>query len=169
MSGQNPYQPPGANVGGQSRRGHPIKAVLAGTAADLGGSIFCAFLQAIVFTIVLNSRGLTGEEVTAHLSDSTLYFMASMVLGLGMDVLGGYVAARVANHNEYQWALVTAVCVAVLGQVVLGSGLAMSGYDLMATLAIFPLAILGAHLHVRSKAANIGPDDSNDDDNSFQA
>lgn len=169
MPNENPYRSPGAPPANeQQQRGKPGLAILAGTAADLGGSILFAFLQAIIFAVVLDARGMNSNEVAQHLGDSSLYFAASLVLGLSMDVLGGYVTARIANHNVYQYALITAGCVAILGQLILGSGLSMSGFDLLATIAIFPLACLGANLHLRSRQ-NVGGSTSNSPDDHFEA
>jgi hypothetical protein len=63
-------------------------------------------------------------------------------------VLGGYVAARVANQREYYHALLTGVVVLVFGELMIG----MSSedyplaYRVIGDLLAVPAALLGGHL-----------------------
>ena len=54
--GRNPYQPPGSDPGraiDPHRRGHPLKAIVFGAVADLGGTILMAIIVSTLFATML--------------------------------------------------------------------------------------------------------------------
>jgi hypothetical protein len=78
-----------------------------------------------------------------------------MVGGLGCTALGGYVAARFANHSEYANAFAVGVASLVFGEAVLiafSAGLPL-WLRLAGDLAVVPAALVGGHLRMLQKRA----------------
>ncbi len=155
--GSNPYQPPGSDPGraiDPHRRGHPLKAIVFGAVADLGGTILMAIVVSTLFATMLVANGHPADAIADLMIASKLYMAVLLTLGLGLDVVGGYVAARIANHAEYKHAILTAVLV-VIGGTLLGSGSDDSGWpawiDVAGNVLVFPAALFGAYLYLLEK------------------
>lgn len=159
MTGEpgNPYEPPSSDPGrgiDPNRRGHPLKAIGLGALADLGGTLIMATLVSTLFATMLVINGVAADAVADQMIASKLYLGVLLVLGLGLDVVGGYVAARIANHAEYKHALLTAGLV-IIGGMLLSAGADEGGWpawiNALGTLAAIPAALLGAHIYLIEK------------------
>jgi hypothetical protein len=124
VTNKNPYAPPDAKLADPAAApGSPLKALAAGLAVDLGGSIVSTILLAIGYGIVLGALGASVEEiesVTSNLpTDSPLFYLATLA-GLAFSWLGGYVCARIAKRAELKLG-------ALLAALSAGVGLAIGG------------------------------------------
>lgn len=146
----DPYTPPSAPVRdrGPETAGSTWKAVTFGVLADILGTFLAGIVLFAVLGSILVSQGATPEELDRTLMQSDAYLVLAGVLGLGFTVLGGYVAARVANQREYYHALLTGVVVLVVSELMVG--LAPEGYPLayrlIGDLLMIPAALFGGHL-----------------------
>ncbi len=149
MTNKNPYAPPDAKLADPAAApGSPIKAVAAGLAVDLGGSIVSTILLAIAYGIVLGTLGVSAEEiesVTTNLpTDSPLFYLATLA-GLAFSLLGGYVCARIAKRAEFKLG-------ALLAAISAGVGLAIGGdpgrFGMLISLTLLGIAavIAGAQM-----------------------
>jgi len=122
--------------------------------ADIAGTFLAGIVLLVVLGSVLVSRGASPEELDRALMQSDAYLMLAGVVGLGFTVLGGYVAARVANQREYYHGLLTGVVVLAFGELM--TNLSPEGYPLayriIGDLLAIPAALFGAHLR---KAARL--------------
>jgi len=152
----NPYTPPSAPVRDRQPEGagSTWKAVTFGVLADIAGTFLAGIVLLVVLGSVLVSRGASPEELDRALMQSDAYLMLAGVVGLGFTVLGGYVAARVANQREYYHGLLTGVVVLAFGELM--TNLSPEGYPLayriIGDLLAIPAALFGAHLR---KAARL--------------
>ncbi len=149
----NPYRPPGSGSGGpvEFRRGHPLKAIALGALADVGGTVLVSAVVTLLFVTMLMLNGVPEDGVADQLGASRIYLGVIFVLGLGLDVVGGYVAARIANHAEYKHAILTAVVVVIAGIVLTGGSGEKDWPGWLDTFGIamaFPSALLGARLYL---------------------
>jgi hypothetical protein len=152
---ENPYSPPSAPVGdrGPQRTGATWKAVLFGVGTDLAGTTLAGIVLMVIFSSRLVARGASPEEIGELLLQSREYLFVSLAVGLAFTGLGGYVAARVANHREYLHGLIVGVIVLVIGEIMISSdptGMPLS-IRIIGDLLVLPAALLGAHLWAVSK------------------
>lgn len=97
---RNPYAAPAAKLADPPPRpGSPVKAVLLGSAADLG----CSFAGWFVLDVVYELGWLEG-----------IARYSSMAFGLSCSVLGGWVCARTARRLEFRLGAIVAL-LSVLG------------------------------------------------------
>lgn len=140
---ENPYSPPLADRGKQGPRRSSLTAVAAGLTADVLGTFLFGILTMLIFGWVLSG---SAEEMATALAASTAYQLFSVVSGLAFTALGGYVAARVANHRELYHGLLLGIATLVTGELLIASlspGLPLwqrLAHDLLA----IPVAIIGA-------------------------
>ena len=152
----DPYTPPNAPVRdrGPEAAGSTWKAVTFGVLADIGASFLLSVLMYGVLGAMMVSQGASPEELDANLVSSERYLMLSTGVGLLCTVLGGYVAARVANQREYYHAMLTGVVVLIVGELMLG--LSPDSYPLayriIGDVLVVPAAIFGGHLRKSAKA-----------------
>jgi hypothetical protein len=153
----NPYQPPEAPVTGadrDERPGSPVKAILVGLAVDIGGSIVAGTVLVVAWGILLGAGGASGEDMDRFFNDSDTFQWVSLGTGLGFTALGAYVAARIANHAEYRYALMLGLCSLAFSELMLRL---LSGGDypewvrLVGNLMVLPAAFLGGHFRVLEK------------------
>ncbi|MGH8617484.1 MAG: hypothetical protein ACREUW_07305 [Burkholderiales bacterium] len=149
---EDPYAPPKATVAdtGGDRHGSFVKAILIGLAVDIGGT----FAAGIVLTILVGiAIGGDPEALAALFSESFLLKAAMMTIGGGCTVLGGYVAARIANRTELNVALMFGICSLVAGELLsLGMGDQSSALEHTVFLVVtIPAAIFGGWLRKRGK------------------
>ncbi len=100
----NMYSTP-ESAGNESadRRGSPVKAVVVGVFTDIGGTMVFVIIVGIVVAVYMSSQGASQAEIEESFSGLSLtsglgLFMAAS--GLLFSVLGGFVCARIARHNE---------------------------------------------------------------------
>lgn len=151
----NPYTPPAAPVGDRDpeHTGATWKAVLFGVTTDLVGTTVAGMVLLILFSTMLVAQGRPPEDISPILLQSTQYLFVSLAVGLSFTVLGGYVAARVANHLEYRHGLIVGVIVLVIGEIMVSgdpTGMPLS-IRIIGDLLVVPAALLGAHLRRAAK------------------
>ena len=146
----DPYTPPSAPVRDREPEGpgSTWKAVTFGVLADIVGTFVASIVLYAALGSILVSRGASPQGLDATLLQSDAYLLIGSAVGLAFTVLGGYVAARVANQREYYHALLTGLVVLVFGELMVG----MSqedyplAYRVIGDLLVIPAALFGAHL-----------------------
>ena len=151
----NPYTPPTAPVRDRDaeRTGATWKAVLFGVTTDLVGTTIAGMVLLVVFSTMLVAQGRAPEEISRLLLQSNQYLFVSLAVGLSFTALGGYVAARVANHLEYRHGLFVGVIVLIIGEIMVSgdpTGMPLS-IRIIGDLLVVPAALLGAHLRRTAK------------------
>jgi hypothetical protein len=151
----NPYTPPSAPVGdrGSERTGATWKAVLLGVTTDLFGTTIAGMVLVVLFSGMLVAQGRAPEDIAPTLLQSNQYLFVSLAMGLSFTVLGGYVAARVANRQEYKHALIVGIIVLIIGEIMVSSdptGMPLS-IRIIGDLLVIPAALLGAHVRLTAK------------------
>ena len=73
---------------------------------------------------------------------------------MSFTVLGGFVAARTANHREYWHAFLTGLAVLILGEIMIGfsADTYPLSYRLIGDLLTLPAALLGGHIRLSTRA-----------------
>lgn len=150
---QNPYTPPQSDVGSgddPQRRGSGAKAVCIGLVVDIGGTFLLGAGVTIAWFI---AAGLPNDsESLQQLTQSPAYFATSTILGGACTVLGGYVAARIANHSEYRYALYLGFWSLAFGiPFVVWSPSAQLWQDIASLLLVVPCALAGGYLRLATK------------------
>lgn len=140
----NPYTPPAAPVGDlEVPAGSGFKAILAGLAVDLGGSILFGVAFIAIYSLIVANSGADDEQIAAalaSLADDPWVDLGGSAAGLLFSALGGYTCARVARHAEYRFgAILAAVSIAAgfalgAGEDTLARNIAMTAAALAATL-----------------------------------
>jgi hypothetical protein len=124
-----------------------IRAVILASLAVLGVDI----LSSVVLTQLFGGPGfdseLTDEQIRAAslaLLQDVRYLTLGLFLGTASTVLGGYLAARLANSVPY-W---NALAFGVLGLLIsmIGSGDLPTWFKVVGLLLTLPAALLGGHL-----------------------
>jgi hypothetical protein len=154
---ENPYTPPNAPL--QDRApdgvGSTLKAVAFGVLTDLVGTTVGGIVLVVIFSSILIGQGHTPESLGPLLTDSGAYLVVSLAVGLSFTVLGGYVAARVANRREYWHALIVGIIVLVIGEVMVSADPTSMPLSvrIIGDLLVVPAALFGAHLRRTAKDA----------------
>jgi hypothetical protein len=145
----NPYTPPGSPVRDppNAKRRSIIGGVLLGFFTDIAGSMFFWFIAASLFATLTGEEGMTPEQLAAALDESVAFQLISLAGGLALTAVGGYVAARFANHAEYATAFAVGVASLVFGEAAL---LAFPHnlpvwLRLLGDLLVVPAALIGGH------------------------
>lgn len=152
---EDPYAPPKSTVAdpGGERQGSFTKAVLVGLAVDIGGTFAASILLSVLVGVVMSSAGHTAEATADLFAESVVLKTAMMAIGIGCTVLGGYVAARVANRTELNVALVFGLCTLAAGELLsrwMGNN--TGGWEQAAFLVItIPAALFGGWLYKSRK------------------
>ena len=109
----NPFTPPGAPLKDeQTPPGSPVKAVLAGLAIDIGGSLVLGIVLTVSYAVALSSEGMSQQEVANAMADIPTDSWPYIV-----GILGGYWCARIARRSEYRLAFIMAAISAGFGLV----------------------------------------------------
>lgn len=122
----NPFEPPESEAPRRepAEPRSPFAAVMLGLLVDVGGSIAVGIVTTVVYAKQLHDDGVPdaqlGDAMRAMPHDGVLY-MGSMLIGIALSVLGGYVCARVARRGEYRAGLVMAATSTLVG-LFLGQG-----------------------------------------------
>lgn len=150
----NAYTPPKSDIEiDESRRGSPVKAILAGTAIDLFGSLLVGIVIAIGYSTYLASQGLDETQIQTALATIdrfTPVWFIGMVLGSAMSVFAGYICASMVNYAEYKYC-------GILGGISGAAALLFNTghYDPLEIIGIicltFGCVLFGAWLHVSAK------------------
>jgi ABC-type Fe3+ transport system permease subunit len=106
MSEQHPLQPPEADRPPQPLRpGSPVRAVTVALVLDLGGSLVLNLLLTVLYAAWLQARGLSGDEIDEamrHIPPDSWAAIAGVMLGACLDVLSGFVCARIVQRDEWR-------------------------------------------------------------------
>lgn len=150
VSEPNPYRAPDAPVRdpGGGRQRSAFAAVAAGLAADVGGTFIGSIVVTIVLGTVLALQGVAPEDIAEQLGASGTFEVFSLLFGLAFTVLGGYVAARVANHRELWHGMLLGLASLAFGE----AYIAITDADfavwqrIASLLLVVPAGIYGAYL-----------------------
>jgi len=121
-----PFEPPPSDVDDRPPRrapaGSPVRAIVIGLVIDLGGSVVLYLLLTILYAASLQHAGLSPEQLKAamdHIPSNSWVAVAGLLLGACLDVLSGFVCARLAQRNEWRvggvLAAISALCTLMLG------------------------------------------------------
>jgi len=81
-----------------------FKGILLGALVDVGGSNIAGIFLVIYLVSHYHLYTLPSSQFSSHMQDAIMHdpvsFWFSLIIGGGFSVLGGYVAARIAKHNE---------------------------------------------------------------------
>lgn len=142
---ENPFAPPRSDLSSKPvERGSPVVAVIAGVAADIGGSFLSFILMGVGVGVTLGLQGMSPERIREVLTQTDPYSLQSILgyaLGSVFSVVGGYVCARVARHAEYKLAGIVAAIGVTLG-LLMGSGQLPAALNALLTV-LSVLAVLG--------------------------
>ena len=153
----DPYTPPGSPVGDppEARRRSSLAAVALGLFTDIGATMVFGFVLAIVGGVGLAASGADPRTVDTIVERSAGFMLIGLAGGLACTALGGYVAARFANHSEYANAFAVGVASLVFGEVML----LVQPQDypvwlrLLGDALVIPFALVGGHLRALQKRA----------------
>jgi hypothetical protein len=158
-SSNNPYTPPRAPLQENPSRGRgsPWKALLFGVITDIGGTLVAVAVLSVLAALTMGEAASDPETFRTYF-DSGLWQMLQMVVGSLCTLLGGYVAARIANHAEYRYAAVCGLLALALTE--LFASFLASGADnqdnfglrVAGWIVTVPLAMLGARWRLHQKA-----------------
>jgi len=119
-----------------------------GLLVDIGGTMLFSTVMAFVAGIALAAGGTPPEQAARLIETAPGFQLLGLAGGLSCTALGGYVAARFANHSEYANAFAVGVASLVFGETVITA----FGHDLplwlrlLGDLLVVPAALLGGHL-----------------------
>jgi hypothetical protein len=153
----DPYTPPGSPVGDppDARRRSSILAVVLGFFVDIGATMIFGIVLAIVGGVGLAAGGAPPEAIDSIVERSAGFQLLGLAGGLACTALGGYVAARFANHADYANAFAVGVASLVFGEVML----LVQPQDypvwlrLLGDVLVIPAALVGGHLRMLQKRA----------------
>lgn len=145
----NPYTPPGAPLKDppDSQRRSTVGAVVLGFFVDIVGTMIVSVIATSVFAMMLGTEDATPETLAAAIQGSMGFQTFALIGGLACTVIGGYAAARFANHAEYATAFAVGVASLLFGEATL---LAFPNdvvlwQRLIGDLLVVPAALVGGH------------------------
>jgi hypothetical protein len=81
-----------------------IKGVLIGGVVDVGSSILLGIPFAVFAILKVNfahtPKDQVGAAVTAAIQENLRLYLGQLAIGLGCSTFGGYLAGRIAKHDE---------------------------------------------------------------------
>jgi hypothetical protein len=151
----DPYTPPGSPVGDppDARRRPATVAVVLGFLTDIGATMAFGVVLAVVGGVGLAAGGADPQAIDAIVERSAGFQLIGLAGGLACTALGGYVAARFANHSEYANAFAVGLASLVFGEVML----LVQPQDypfwlrLLGDALVIPAALVGGHLRALRK------------------
>ena len=109
----------------------------------------------VVYGIILASAGVPLEQLEQAMQNEGLLYspvgLISLLVGLLCSVLGGYVCARIANHNEYRLAAITGFISMMIGLLFFADDSIKLGESIFLSGLSFVMVVVGAHLYVIAK------------------
>ncbi len=149
---ENPYETPDSNLGGSElREPRPVRGIVLGLVADLGGTTVCGVVLALIYGVVLAAQGMNGEDVQQTLSNIDIYSLygaVSTLLGLAMSCLGGYVCIKVSNGTNLTNPIVLGAITFLIAVL-----LAWDAYDLIEFMALSVVSFLATLWGARTALA----------------
>jgi hypothetical protein len=151
----NPYRAPDAKVadpGGGPQRS-TLAAIAAGLAADVGGTFAGSVAVTLTLGVILATQGVAPEDMDDVLAGSGAFQVFSVAFGLAFTALGGYVAAKVANHRELWHGMVLGIASLVFGEIYIAvAGADIAFWQRVASwLLMIPAGIYGASVYRKRK------------------
>jgi len=161
MSEQHPLQPPEADRPPRPLRpGSPVRAVTIALVLDLGGSLALNLLLTVLYAAWLQARGLTGTEIDEamrHIPPDSWAAIAGVLLGACLDVLSGFVCARIVQRDEWRVGGVLAGLSGLCTLLFNDAGEAMEDLTVLLSLCTVACTLLGVkyghELNRKTKAA----------------
>lgn len=152
-----PYEPPKSRVADrESGKTRPTwLAILVGLLVDVIGTELFFLVASFIIGLSMAMQGASQEEIIQSYS-ATPFRIFFFISGLVFTLIGGYVAARVANNREYLHGLylgIASIVTSALLMLWLDSQTPLS-FDLAYFILAVPAALAGAHL--RKKHQRIG-------------
>jgi fructose-specific phosphotransferase system IIC component len=118
----NPFKPPDTDSTRNPRPpatpGSPLRAVLAGLAVDVGGSVVIGIAISVMYATQLLGQGVAESDLRQAMENmphASALYIGGTLLGLLMSLLGGYVCARIARRDEYRAGTIMAALSTLLG------------------------------------------------------
>jgi len=151
----DPYTPPGSPVGDppDARKRSSLVAVALGFFTDIGATMIYGIVLGIVSGAGLAAAGADAPTIDAIVERSAGFQLLGLTGGLVCTALGGYVAARFANHSEYANAFAVGLASLVFGEVMLL--VQTQDYPLWLRLLgdalVIPAALVGGHVRMLQK------------------
>ncbi|HKO87496.1 MAG TPA: hypothetical protein VJU83_03150 [Burkholderiales bacterium] len=153
-----PYEPPKARVADrESGKMRPTwLAVAAGLAADVLGTELFSLAASFILGVSMAIQGASEEEIVQTFS-ATPFRVFFFISGLAFTLIGGYVAARVANNREYLHGLYLGLASMITSAVliVLVNSESPLSFDIAYMVLAIPAALIGAHLRKRHKRSGV--------------
>lgn len=140
-----------------------VKGVLIGSIVDVGGSVVLGLPFAIyaMSKIDLSSTpsAQTSAAVTAAIHRNVPLYVGQLFIGLACSVLGGYVAAWLAKHDELLNGVLSSFLCVTLGIYTMASGKDSNALwvQILLLLASPAFALVGGDLMRRRRQARIQP------------
>ncbi len=119
------------------RRRLDIKAILIGFLLDT----LCTIAVSVVLISAMSAAGIPEAEIVARIRTPS-GILLSLIYGLGCTAFGGYVAGRIAKHDEIRHGAVVAGISLLLG-IVLREKSTSLWYDIAGYLLIIPAGMFG--------------------------
>jgi hypothetical protein len=133
-----------------------LKGVLVGGITDVGATIILGVPLALIFVVakvdfVHMPKDQVQAAVAAAIHGNTFLYAVQVLIGAACSVLGGYVAARIAKHDELlNGALSSFLCIGMgLYSVVGGKDSSSLPVQLLLLLASPVLGLLGGYLGLK--------------------
>lgn len=152
MTAPDPYRTPEADLDGTAGlRPRPVRGVLIGLVVDWGGTIVLSLVFAVVYAGMLAARGLSESEILAvfeSIEPTSPFGLASMAMGTGMSLLGGWVCVRVGRSPSLRPPAVLAGLAVLIGLGLSGNDVDL-GMNLMMMLFSVSATMIGAWLAIQ--------------------
>jgi len=122
-----------------------IKGIAIGIFCDLFLSLILGIGLTIAFvdSSLINQPPERLESALLKLSNSYLYLITCLVLGIMVTVFGGYIAARIAKQAQYINSGLVGLAGIIIG-IFMADGLPL-WYSIISSLSIIPAALLGGY------------------------
>jgi hypothetical protein len=135
-----------------------LKAVFIGGIVDVGASTIAGIIAAILATGILaaSHQGGSAADAARALAASSNYRLAMYVLGGSFSILAGYIAARIARHDQVlNGALSSWLCVLLsIGELTWQGSLPSLG--MLSGLVLSPLlGAAGGYLGTRGRGGEL--------------
>jgi hypothetical protein len=147
---ENPFEPPESDVNDRPPQrtpyGSPVRAIAVGLVIDLGGSVTLSLVLMIVYAASLQHDGLTPDQLKyamEHIPPDSWAAVLGTLLGACLDVLSGFVCARIVGRDEWRvggtLAGISALCTLMLSD----GGESMEDVTMLLTACTAACTLLG--------------------------
>jgi hypothetical protein len=133
-----------------------IKGIIVGGIIDVLTTAILVFLSVAYVRVKLGLTHTSPSAVTTALHANTSLHVFQFLVGMACSVLGGYIGARIARHDELLNGTLTSFLCLALGLYVFAEG-RVSGSPLLLLVELVAspgLGLLGGYLRLAQKRAN---------------